>query len=289
MAHFAGLPKVPAALDLLADEARRAERGGADGAPGALLTIHATGDGCPSDKGLDVGDRHGYTLLYDRLFRDLCRRRASILELGLEGHGAPGAGASRDRDTGVGEPPSMCLWRKFAGEARGRPGWTRAGADISDFSRNARAHGFDFYRFDAGDAASYGAMKGERYDVIIDDGSHASLHQQTALAELWGALKPGGLFVVEDLQWQPPADRIPEPVPKTASILERNLVVDAAHPHAAAFAAIKDELARPPAVFYESYFKAGGRPDVPKIAVLVKAGPGAAAALDKLPLGAATK
>ena len=46
---------------------------------------------------------------------------AGLLEIGLQAHGAPGEAVSRDRDTGTGEPPSMCLWRKYAQK------WARSG------------------------------------------------------------------------------------------------------------------------------------------------------------------
>ena len=37
------------------------------------------------------------------------------------------------------------------------------------------------------------------FDIIIDDGSHEQTHQQVSLGYLWSFLRPGGLYVVEDL------------------------------------------------------------------------------------------
>lgn len=37
------------------------------------------------------------------------------------------------------------------------------------------------------------------FDIIIDDGSHEQTHQQVSLGYLWTFLRPGGLYVVEDL------------------------------------------------------------------------------------------
>jgi len=41
-------------------------------------------------------------------------------------------------------------------------------------------------------------LSGQQFDLIIDDGSHQ--HQQAAVEQLWPLLRPGGVFVVEDIQ-----------------------------------------------------------------------------------------
>jgi hypothetical protein len=38
------------------------------------------------------------------------------------------------------------------------------------------------------------------FDIIIDDGSHFNAHQILSFQHLWGALKDGGVYVVEDVQ-----------------------------------------------------------------------------------------
>ncbi len=43
-----------------------------------------------------------------------------------------------------------------------------------------------------------------QFDVIIDDASHASHHQQTALGYLFSHLNQGGYYIIEDLHYQPP-------------------------------------------------------------------------------------
>jgi ribonuclease BN (tRNA processing enzyme) len=52
------------------------------------------------------------------------------------------------------------------------------------------------------------------FDVIIDDGSHQSQHQQVTFEHLWPALKSGGVYVIEDVEvsYKPEfnqGDRIP--------------------------------------------------------------------------------
>lgn len=43
------------------------------------------------------------------------------------------------------------------------------------------------------------AFDGREYDIIIDDGSHESIHQQQTLKELFKYVKPGGYYIIEDL------------------------------------------------------------------------------------------
>jgi 23S rRNA U2552 (ribose-2'-O)-methylase RlmE/FtsJ len=46
-------------------------------------------------------------------------------------------------------------------------------------------------------------LKNKQYDMIIDDGYHASKHQQITFKTLWSNLKSKGYFVIEDLHYQP--------------------------------------------------------------------------------------
>lgn len=48
-----------------------------------------------------------------------------------------------------------------------------------------------------------------RFDIILDDASHASHYQQTAFLALFGALQSGGLYIIEDLRRQPEAQERP--------------------------------------------------------------------------------
>src|SRR4029079_2980064 len=70
-------------------------------------------------------------------------------------------------------------------------------------------------REDLSELATFGP-----FDVVIDDGSHASVHQQLALACLFPHVAPGGLYFIEDLNWQPPALETAG-VPQTRSMLRR--------------------------------------------------------------------
>jgi predicted O-methyltransferase YrrM len=43
------------------------------------------------------------------------------------------------------------------------------------------------------------ADSGVLYDLIVDDGGHSMKQQQASLEGLWDALKPGGVYIIEDL------------------------------------------------------------------------------------------
>lgn len=54
----------------------------------------------------------------------------------------------------------------------------------------------------------------------LDDASHASFHQQLTLARLFKAVEPGGLFIIEDMGWQPAGIEASLPdVPCTSRLL----------------------------------------------------------------------
>jgi 8-demethyl-8-alpha-L-rhamnosyltetracenomycin-C 2'-O-methyltransferase len=38
------------------------------------------------------------------------------------------------------------------------------------------------------------------FDIIVDDGSHLNAHQLLTFKTLWPALRPGGVYVIEDVQ-----------------------------------------------------------------------------------------
>src|SRR3990170_2345609 len=61
---------------------------------------------------------------------------------------------------------------------------------------------------------------GGQLDIIIDDASHASDHQQVTLGTLFPAVAPGGIYIIEDLFFQP-SDREVPGATKTVDLLRR--------------------------------------------------------------------
>jgi len=49
---------------------------------------------------------------------------------------------------------------------------------------------------------------GGHFDVIVEDGSHVPSHQLISFETLWPSVKPGGVYIVEDIEtnwWKPSA------------------------------------------------------------------------------------
>ena len=44
------------------------------------------------------------------------------------------------------------------------------------------------------------ATVGIKFDVILDDGSHVPEHQILTINKLWDLVKPGGVYIIEDIE-----------------------------------------------------------------------------------------
>ena len=180
-----------------------------------------------TDKGTQTGAAHGYSLIYDMVFGALRDRpRIDLLEMGLA-IGGPELGGDIDRD--VTASPSVNMWLEYFPQAH------VAGFDISDFSP-IRHDRFTFLRGDSGKREDVERIRalGRTFDVILDDASHASYHQQLGLSVLFDCLKPGGLYIIEDLGWQRASIEAGLPqVPTTAQVLAEFLATGRLPPTAA--------------------------------------------------------
>jgi hypothetical protein len=112
--------------------------------------------------------------------------------------------------------PSLEMWRAYF------PNADIFGFDIDDFSRVK----IDRCRIVRGDMSSRDDLAGfvrtigHPVDILIEDGSHTSHHQQIALGYLFRYIRPGGLYIIEDLHWQD-EDEERSDAPKTRDILRR--------------------------------------------------------------------
>lgn len=145
-----------------------------------------------SDKG---SKKHRYTELYQLLFLPYRHRKIDFLEMGLL-IGGPEHGVDADRKTD--DLPSVRMWLEYFTKAHIH------GLDVSDFSW-FKQDNFSFYRcdMDARQNIATAVKLMPKLDIVIDDASHASHHQQNGFLEVFPKLKSGGLYIIEDLRWQP--------------------------------------------------------------------------------------
>ncbi len=173
-----------------------------------LLNLTDLADKYGSDKG---SSKHRYTELYNMLFQPFRNRKITMMEMGLQ-IGGPEHGKDATRQTT--DAPSVRMWLEYFNKAE------IIGLDVSDFSW-FKADRFRFVQCDMGvreNIAKAGEIS-DSFDIIIDDASHASHHQQYAFLELFPKLSSGGLYIIEDLRWQP-REMETKGYPKTAEMFQ---------------------------------------------------------------------
>jgi hypothetical protein len=145
--------------------------------------------------GLDQGSlRHRYTELYQMLLLPLRERALHLVLIGLDGGAAQG-----DADTwGTLALKTLGMWRAFFPKAR-----------ITALDRAAKLpkalKGVHYAQVDLDAPQALADAVPDTVDVVIDDATHASHHQQNGIRALFPKLSQGGLYIVEDLRSQDPA------------------------------------------------------------------------------------
>lgn len=149
-----------------------------------------------SDKGSEYKCAHNYTQHYEQIFAPYRDKTISLLEIGL------------NRD-GASDVPSLRMYRDYF-DFRTQI----AGFDICPEFKWFSGEGFEIIIGDQSSPQDLVLCASKNRTIIIDDGSHASSHQQITLRELWKIVEPGGLYIIEDLHWQP----FHEDCPKTVEL-----------------------------------------------------------------------
>lgn len=129
------------------------------------------------------GGVHWYTPHYDRHFAPLRNAPVRLPEIGIGGYDVPEAGGG-----------SLRMWQRYF-----RRGLVY-GLDI--FEKRLPEPRVRTIRGDQNDPAflaRLGAGIGP-LDIVIDDGSHVNEHVLTSFHALFPYVRPGGLYVIEDLQ-----------------------------------------------------------------------------------------
>lgn len=127
-----------------------------------------------SDKGATY---HNYLEIYEKYFSKYRNSLENFLEIGLW------------------KGESIRMWREYFTTGN------LVGADILDLSNiqlpNTQIHVCDQSSRD--DLENLVLKTYNKFDIIIDDGGHMMHQQQITLATLFKYVKPGGVFVIEDL------------------------------------------------------------------------------------------
>lgn len=124
----------------------------------------------------DKGTAHTYIDEYEKLLRPY-RNNATILEIGLA----------------YGE--SLCMWHEYFTNSK------IVGIDIQDNEIKPLLEDprFDIIIADATKQEVLSHIEQYTFDVVIDDGSHALEDQVASFNILKNKMKPGGLYIIEDV------------------------------------------------------------------------------------------
>ena len=155
-----------------------------------------------SDKGWGLRGRHYYTRIYHQLFGSLRDLPIQFVEIGLlrpdrDSRRMTGAAEGISSASAV-SAPSLQAWRRYFRAAN------ILGFDIDDFS-GVKIPGIRILQGDMSAPSDLQRLSNacpDGIDVLVDDGSHVSHHQQIAFSELFPRVKPGGLYIIEDCHWQ---------------------------------------------------------------------------------------
>jgi hypothetical protein len=159
---------------------------------------------------------HNYTPLYERHFASRRLAVTSLLEIGVGG-----TSSIDGYETSAGGQ-SLQMWSRYLPHAE------ILGIDIHHKAISGpRIH---FEQGNASDRAFLERVIGAYgpFDIVIDDGSHIGRDILPAFETLWPAVKPGGLYVIEDLSLAYHADWEggPPGTPGTVVDLIKRLVDD---------------------------------------------------------------
>jgi hypothetical protein len=169
-----------------------------------------------SDKGTQ-SSAHFYTRIYTKFFQSIRNEALTIAEIGLHNPDyMRRVNGVRSVPSIATAAPSLEMWRAYFPKAN------IFGFDIEDFSKVK----IDRCKIVRGNMSSRDDLSkfvrtiGHPIDILIDDGSHTSHHQQIAFGYLFRYVRPGGMYIIEDLHWQDEMEERNDS-PKTRDLLRR--------------------------------------------------------------------
>jgi FkbM family methyltransferase len=137
---------------------------------------------------------NGYAPLYHTLLDGRREQVRSVLEVGI-GTMIPGVHSSMVGYAGAGYSPggSLRAWRDYFRNA------SVLGMDVQPDTQFSEER-IQTVLCDSTDALAVQRAVGDKmFDFIVDDGSHVDVNQFSTLRNLYGRLRPGGFYVIEDI------------------------------------------------------------------------------------------
>lgn len=121
---------------------------------------------------------HGFIEIYEPLFTPMRLDSIRFFEIGIY------------------KGLSHLMWRQFF------PNGEIFGIDLRDYTKESQGTGIMTYvanQANRGNLQDFIGVSGGEFDVILDDGGHHMNHQQISLGYLFPHVKPGGMFIIEDV------------------------------------------------------------------------------------------
>ena len=125
----------------------------------------------------DKISHHGYHRFYPWFLTHLRGQKVNFLEIGID------------------KTESLKLWKGYFGSVN------LHGIDIDEKVFNdteVTLHKID--QSNSLELDKFVATVGIKFDVILDDGSHVPEHQILTINKLWDLVKPGGIYIIEDIE-----------------------------------------------------------------------------------------
>ena len=130
-----------------------------------------------SQSNSDKVSHHGYHRFYPWFLNHLRGQNVNFLEIGID------------------KTESLRLWKGYFNSVN------LHGIDI-DY-KNFDDTEVTLHKIDQSNALQldkFVATVGIKFDVILDDGSHVPEHQMLTINKLWDLVKPGGIYIIEDIE-----------------------------------------------------------------------------------------
>ena len=119
---------------------------------------------------------HDYGRFYPFFLNQFRDQNCEILEIGLD------------------QKESVTLWKEFLPNAQIH------GIDINKMDPEPGVNMYQVDQSNATQLSEFATGKTNIFSVILDDGSHVPSHQILTIEVLWPTLKPGGIYIIEDIE-----------------------------------------------------------------------------------------